>query len=80
MVMTDKRLILIEAIKKELVEAKAKHVQCLVRFDKKNHQICIKFTSIDSPVYEKKIDEIANRYCESLMLIKQTKTTRTYAI
>ena len=69
---------LFEAINRELKENKIQHVQALFRT--KDGQLCIKFVSVDNDQYKTKVKAIADRYCESLNLIDETKTTLTYAI
>lgn len=69
---------LFEAINQELVDNKLQHVQALFRL--KDGRRCIKFVSVDNDQYKARVKAIADRYCESLYLIDETKTTLTYAI
>lgn len=69
---------LVRALNEEIDNAKIKHVQLLIR--SYENKPVLKFVNLDNEVYKSKINEITNRYCESIYLIKETKTTQTYAI
>ena len=69
---------LFKAINKELKKNKIQHVQALFRV--RNGRRCMQFVSVDTPTYKEKVKAIADRYCESLDFIDETKTTITYLI
>lgn len=74
-----RRIELIESIRKEFVDNKIKHVQILYGVTSKRQPV-IKFTSVDTPGLNAKVKEICDRYCESMYLIKETKSTLVYGI
>lgn len=66
-------------VEQRLTEDHLKHVQPLLRMV--DGKLAIKFVSCDSPKYKERIKEICNKYfTESLMLIKESKTTLTYSL
>lgn len=65
---------LFDAIRRELIENKIRHVQAL--FKMKDARRCIKFVSVDTDRYKSKVKEIASRY--PLELKYESKTTLTY--
>lgn len=69
---------LIVALQDELVKEKIQHIQLLI--GSHNGQYIVKFTSVDNDNLRERLRAITDRYCESLMLIKETKTTRVFAI
>ena len=76
---------LIESIKNEVdkPENKMRHVQALTiivkTLDGERH-LAIKFVSIDTDKQRDKVKALAAKYCESLQLFKESKTTMTYLI
>lgn len=74
--MTDRKLKLIESLKNELARNKIQHVHLLLI--KYRGQLAIRFTNVDNDTYKKALEEITNRYCESLYFVNATKTTVTY--
>lgn len=74
--MTQTRLI--EALKEELVRAKLQHIQLLM--GTYEGMLVIRFVSVDTDNYRERLKTITDRYCERLALVKETKTTRTFAI
>lgn len=69
---------LIEALRRDLVAAKLQHVQCLMG-SYRGH-LTVKFTSVDTDEFRARLQAITDRYCESLVPVKATKTTRVFAI
>lgn len=68
-----------KSVEQRLDENHLKHVQPLLRMF--NGRLAIKFVSCDSPKYKEKIKEICDKYfTESLMLVKESKTTLTYSL
>ena len=74
-----RKIQIFKIIEQRLADERLKHVQPLLRTYAGN--MAIKFTCCDSPKYKERIKTICeNDYCESLMLVGETKTTLTYAI
>ena len=74
--MDKKKIQLLKAIRQDIVDAKIQHVQLLLR--KHGNKLALVFTSIDNDTYKAKVRDITDRYCESLSLVSETKTTQTY--
>ena len=45
-----------------------------------NHEFCAKFLYIASERQRARLKAIADKYCESMTLVKETKTTLTFAL
>lgn len=69
---------LIYALQRELVTAKIQHIQMLIGF--RGGRTVVRFVSVDSDDLRARLKAITDRYCEHLELIKETKTTRVFAI
>lgn len=69
---------LIEALNRELAVNKLQHVQMLVGMRKGRYTV--KFTYVDTDRIRAKLKAITERYCESLELVEEKKTTIIYAI
>ncbi len=73
-----RRVALVKALRKELEDAKMRHVELLVCTY--NKRFCVKFLDLDTDRYREKLKAITDKYGENLELVKETKTTRTFAI
>ena len=69
---------LIEALNRELERNHMKHVQMLLKPYKGRY--AVKFTCVDNDSVREKLMAIADRFCESMELVKAKKTTYIYAI
>lgn len=67
---------LFKAINRDIENSKIRHVQVLMRIYQ--NQMALKFVNLDNENYKRKVNEITSRYCESLYLVDETKTTQTY--
>ena len=73
---------LVQALQEELVKAKMRHVQLVTcTFTRGNMKaLCAKFLFLDSEKYKAKLQEITDRYSDRLELVKETKTTKIFAM
>lgn len=73
-----RRAELIRALQKEIETRHMKSAQLLTCVYQ--GQFCVKFDSVDNDRLRAKVKALANDYCESLALVRETKTTFIYAI
>ena len=74
-----RRSALINCVKDTLKGAKLGGVQVLIT--KYNGQLCIKLTDWGTNARKERLDSImSNNFCESLTLVKETKSTEVYAM
>lgn len=74
---------IIKSLRNQVDVKGLRHVQMLVgscRTDDGERHLCVKFLYLDNDNYKKKVKAITDRYCESLTLRKETKTTVTYML
>lgn len=71
---------LFKALNQELEVNKMQHVQVLMTCTKDRNRLVAKFTSVDTEDLKRKVKELADRYHESLVLYKETKTTISYLV
>lgn len=69
---------LIEALQRDLVAAKLQHIQLLL--GALNGELVVRFVSVDTDRLRDGLKAITDRYCESLALVRETKTTYVFAI
>lgn len=73
-----REVMLIEQIRKELADNRAKHVQVLLKIVKGRK--CIQFLSVDTDACRSKVKAICDRYCESLCFVSESSTTMLYSM
>ena len=75
----NRRKALIDSVRKTLKDAKLSGIQVLIR--QYGDQLCIKFAGWDTETRKIRLCNILDKeYCESMRFVKETKTTRVYAI
>ena len=74
----NRKIALLHSLRKELEIRRMKSVQLLTCTHQ--GQLCVKFDSVDNDRKRAKVKALADDYCESLALVRETKTTFVYAI
>ena len=69
---------LLHSLRKEMEAHRMKSVQLLICTYQ--GQLCVKFDSVDNDRKRAKVKALADQYCESLALVRETKTTFIYTI
>lgn len=74
----DKVRFLHKTLNQQLNDNRLKSVQLfLIHYD---GHMAFKFTCLENSKRKDKVKALCDQYCESMMLVKETKTTLTYAI